>query len=248
MRRHPHDPLTGRDQRLLEPARDVPAVLDRPHPLVIEPARPAHRGQMPRLLGPDLARAAHRPVPASTAASACVRLCVSAPITIICTVPSIWLSTDEADLRRTTVTGGDATLLLGHAGGPRAAAGDTSFAGQTSQTTQPSRVSPPPAREPTAAVGRHRPDPSHSDSDRRLHCPSAGCSRKSSLSGRLVDVGGGDRFQARLLRKVPVVWRVHARGRCADRWCPAGSAPMVAAALWTGARSTRAEVLVVTRP
>ena len=29
--RHAHDPLAGRDQRLLEPARDVAAVLDRPH-------------------------------------------------------------------------------------------------------------------------------------------------------------------------------------------------------------------------
>src|SRR5215207_7019096 len=58
-RRYPYDPLAGREQRLLEPPRDVPAVLDRPHPLVIEPARPAHRGQMPRLLGLDLARAAH---------------------------------------------------------------------------------------------------------------------------------------------------------------------------------------------
>ena len=54
--------------------------------------------------------------------------------------------------------GGDATLLSSHAEGPPAAAGDTSFAGQTRQTTQASRVNAPPAREPTAAAGRHRPD------------------------------------------------------------------------------------------
>src|ERR671922_604977 len=58
-----------------------------------------------------------------------------------------------------------ATLLSSHAGGPRAATGDTSFAGQARQTTQPGRASPPPAREPTAAVGRHRPDQGDSDSD-----------------------------------------------------------------------------------
>src|ERR671911_2584842 len=58
VRRDAHDPLAGRDQRLLEPARDMPAVLDRPHPLVIESARPAQRGQMSRLLGLDLALAA----------------------------------------------------------------------------------------------------------------------------------------------------------------------------------------------
>src|SRR5437764_5512166 len=39
-----------------------------------------------------------------------------------------------------------ATLLSSHAGGPRAATGDTSFTGQAKQSTQQSRVSPPPAR------------------------------------------------------------------------------------------------------
>src|ERR1017187_2380259 len=64
--------------------------------------------------------------------------------------------------------GVNATLLLSHAGGPRAAAGDTSFAGQAKQSTQASRVSPPPAREPTGQAGRHRPSSQDDDSDRRL--------------------------------------------------------------------------------
>ena len=38
LRRNPDDALASGDQRLLEPARDVPAVLDRPHPLP-RPAR-----------------------------------------------------------------------------------------------------------------------------------------------------------------------------------------------------------------
>jgi hypothetical protein len=42
----------------IEPARDLPAVLDRPHPLIIEPARPFDRGQVPRLVSVDLTMAA----------------------------------------------------------------------------------------------------------------------------------------------------------------------------------------------
>jgi hypothetical protein len=58
VRRDSHHPLAGRQQRPLEPARDGTAVLDRPHPLVVQSARPTHRGQMPRLVGLDLALAA----------------------------------------------------------------------------------------------------------------------------------------------------------------------------------------------
>jgi hypothetical protein len=166
--RHAHDPLAGRDQRLLEPARDVAAVLDRPHPLFVQPARPAQRGQMPRLLGLDLPGAAH---------PACPRVHSRQRVRALVRVRS-----DHDHLHRPFVgrppmkriSGGQlslgavATLLSGHAEGPRAAAGDTSLAGQTRQTTEASRVSPPPAREPTAAVGRHRHDPGDSDSERRL--------------------------------------------------------------------------------
>src|SRR5271169_3537795 len=68
--------------------------------------------------------------------------------------------------------GANATLLSSHAGGPRAATGDTSFASQAKQSTEASRVSPPPAREPTGQVGRHRPNPKDDDSERRLDAPS----------------------------------------------------------------------------
>jgi hypothetical protein len=47
---------------------------------------------------------------------------------------------------------------LSQAEGPRAAAGDRTLASQTSRSTSCLRGSPPPAREPTAAVGRHCPD------------------------------------------------------------------------------------------
>jgi hypothetical protein len=82
--------------------------------------------------------------------------------------PFVWLTPNEADLRRTTLTRGEATLLSSHAGDPRTAAGDTSSAGQAKQPTQSSRVSPPPARGPTGRVGRHRPSAKDDDSDRSL--------------------------------------------------------------------------------
>jgi hypothetical protein len=73
VRRHPDNPLAGGEQRLLQPPRHVPAVLDRPHPFVVQPARPAHSGQMPRLLGLDLALAAH---PAGSRVDGRQRVCV----------------------------------------------------------------------------------------------------------------------------------------------------------------------------
>ena len=59
VRRHPDNPLARRQQRLLKPARTRAAVLDRPHPLLVEPAGPPDRGQMPRPVRLDLAAAAH---------------------------------------------------------------------------------------------------------------------------------------------------------------------------------------------
>src|SRR5271155_6057342 len=87
--------------------------------------------------------------------------------------------------------GANATLLSSHAGGPRAATGDTSFAGQAKQSTQQSRVSPPPAREPTGQVGRHRPDLENDGSDRSLASAGAGSSL-SSLATARPRVGWGD--------------------------------------------------------
>ena len=72
---HAHDPLAARDQKPLEGARDVPAVLQRPHPLAAEPARP--RNKRGEALGADLrpsARRAARRSPPTTAAIVCERL------------------------------------------------------------------------------------------------------------------------------------------------------------------------------
>ena len=90
LRRDAHDALAAREQEPLQRAGDVPAVLDRPHPLARRAPR-AQRSSSSKLAAcapAPSARRARAPVAASTAAHVCERLCVSAPITIIRTVPS----------------------------------------------------------------------------------------------------------------------------------------------------------------
>ena len=90
LRRHPHNPLATREQKALQRPGHVPAVLDRPHPL----ARP-RRGPIatdPRTTAAwpsPCARPARDRSPRRPRATVCERLCVSAPITIIRTVPSL---------------------------------------------------------------------------------------------------------------------------------------------------------------
>ena len=93
-------------------------------------------------------------VSASTAAHVCVRLCVSVPITIICTVPSIELT------KRTSgghvSLGASARLLSGHAGGPRAATGDTT-SGRSDPMVDRKSMSQPAASPGTNRSGRTAP-------------------------------------------------------------------------------------------
>ena len=140
-------------------AGDVPAVLDRPHPLLAERRRATAARRARRRRSPAIVRSPSTPpVAASTAASVCERLCVSTPITIICAVPSLVMA-DEADLRRTDLSRGDATLLSSHAGGPRAATGDRTKAGQTKRVDRAKESQPAAAREPNPAGRTHRPPP-----------------------------------------------------------------------------------------
>jgi hypothetical protein len=107
VRRYPHDPLAYGQQRLLEPARDVPAVLKRPHALPIQAPSPPDRGQMPRLVSLDLAAAANPtgpPIHRRQGVRALVRVRTDHDHVHR---PFVWLITDEADLRRTTVTRGE---------------------------------------------------------------------------------------------------------------------------------------------
>jgi hypothetical protein len=87
VRSNPDHALARRQQRLLKAPRDMPAVLDRPHPLLVEASRPPHRRQMPRLIGLDLPLATNPAGSLDHRRQRVGALCVSAPITIICTVP-----------------------------------------------------------------------------------------------------------------------------------------------------------------
>ena len=94
LRRHPHDALAAREQEPLQRAGHVPAVLDRPHPLATNAARPAQQIIKRAALRANRQVGEHAPVAASTAPTVCETLCVSAPITIIFTSPSCGVSTN----------------------------------------------------------------------------------------------------------------------------------------------------------
>ena len=104
------------EQIPLQPGRQVPAILDRPHHLatpncVLRPrATPCHDPSWsPR-------RSADRAAPtSSTATNVWVRLCTSAPTTTMM-VASFTPVRDGWAGRRTHLSGGDATLLSSHAG------------------------------------------------------------------------------------------------------------------------------------
>ena len=135
LRRDAHHPLPAREQEPLERAGDVPAVLDRPHPLAVERSRPHEQLAEASVRAGAVSSPRAAAVSASTAAQVWVFLCVSVPITIMCTVPSINRA-DEADSGGHVSLGANAKLLSGHAGGPRAAAGDITSVGQTTWSTE----------------------------------------------------------------------------------------------------------------
>ena len=132
--RHAHDPLAARQQEPLQRPGDMSAVLDRPDPLtLVQSAHHSNTSSNDRRLARTVRSAITRPVAASTAPTVCDALCVSAPITIISTIPSLGLRTDA---RWTHLSRGDATLLSSHAGNPRTAAGDTTTDSQTTADNQ----------------------------------------------------------------------------------------------------------------
>ena len=77
----------------------------------------------------------------------------------------------KADLRRTHLSRGDATLLSSHAGDPRTAVSDTTDAGQTQRSAAILRVSSPPAEEPAPPAGQHHSAAPDSDTEPILDPP-----------------------------------------------------------------------------
>jgi hypothetical protein len=104
-RRDPDHSVTAREKPALQPARHVPAVLERPHALGGE------LGHEPQRLKRAVVGCGDRQPPARPrwphrARQACASACVSTPITIICPVPSLEIWPDGADLRRTHLSQG----------------------------------------------------------------------------------------------------------------------------------------------
>jgi hypothetical protein len=77
------------EQEALQRPGHVAAVLDRPHPLTVHSAGPDEQILNERRLAPTVRSPITRPVAASIAPTVCDCLWVSAPITIIRTVPSL---------------------------------------------------------------------------------------------------------------------------------------------------------------
>src|SRR2546423_14762520 len=122
----------------------MPAILDRPAPLRVEPAPPTKPPLHPG------ARRLHGLAAALLARSGVDRHESVARL--------VWVRTDhdhlhrplhrqpaEVDLRRTRLSRGDATLLSSHARDPEPAASDTTDESQTHPPTPRLRVSSPPA-------------------------------------------------------------------------------------------------------
>ncbi|MGI8728734.1 MAG: ParB/RepB/Spo0J family partition protein [Solirubrobacteraceae bacterium] len=105
------------------------AVLDRPDPLtLVQSARPQQHVSNDRRLARTVRSAITRPVAPSTAPTVCDALCVSAPITIISTIPSLGLTNGcPVD----TSQSGRCHAPIKSRRDPRTAAGDTTTGSQT---------------------------------------------------------------------------------------------------------------------
>ncbi len=159
LRRDTHDPLAGRQQRLLQASGHVPTVLDRPHAIVIEASGPANRGQMPGIVSLDLTTAAH---PAGSLVDRRQRVRSLVGVRSDhdhVDRPFVWLTPNEADLRRTTLTRGESHASIksrrrSSDGGGRQDLCRSDQSGRHSRQESARRQ----PEGPTGRVGRHRPD------------------------------------------------------------------------------------------
>src|SRR3954449_8324332 len=112
------------------------AVLDRPHALASQPTRPAQRGQLTARVRGHRPRRQHAPSRGVQRGQRVRPLVRVGPDHDHEHRPFVGLTSDDRTAGRTHLSGGDATLLSGHAGAPRAAADDTTLAGQTPDRQQ----------------------------------------------------------------------------------------------------------------
>ena len=135
--RYAHDRLAACEEQPLERDRHVPAVLEGEAALVSERARPVHEafvatpraryGQLVDERSPSWPRRQRR----------CVSACADRSRLRSLRSPFTEVAIDSGVPADRPQWGRIATLLSGHAGAPRTAAGDRSHAGQTANSRQP---------------------------------------------------------------------------------------------------------------
>ena len=153
-RRHPDHALAASDQEPLKRARDVPAVLQRPHPIAAETARPlqhlvkAAHADADRLIAEHLA--GRRGDPGDR-----VRALVHVRTEHDHQLSPLLLAV-EVDGRRTRLAGGAATLLSSHAGHPRPATSDTTKGSQARRADSLKESQLAAGRDLLLSAGHHR--------------------------------------------------------------------------------------------
>ncbi len=144
----------------------MPAVLKRPHSILIQPAGPAHRGQMPRIVSLDLPATADPAGPLIDCREHVRALVRVRPDHDYLLRPFVWLTPNEADLRRTIVTRGESHASIKSRRWSSGGGGRHKLCRSGQSSRHRSRESARrQARGPTSPVGRHRPDADHDDSD-----------------------------------------------------------------------------------
>ncbi len=148
LRRHPHQLLTRREQLPLQPARQLPAVLDRPQPLARRappPSRAARRCRPATVCSSSI-----RPA-SSTATAVTDCLCTSTPITIISIASTAVGGDRRADRPQSRRKPRSYQVTLDGLGRRRRHNAGKSALGRHSESSQP----PPPESAP--AIGRRHP-------------------------------------------------------------------------------------------
>ena len=160
-------------QEALQGAGDVTAVLDRPHPLTADVARPGEQNVERALARRRRPLAEHAPGRRLHRRDRVERLWVSAPITTIAPAP-IWVGRRSGSRADTSQSRPGSGIYQVTPAILEPVASDTTSESQTMTGRQKVNESAhPPARGPTGRAGRHRPTPGML----ALRKSSAGCWR-----------------------------------------------------------------------
>jgi hypothetical protein len=164
--RDPDHPLAGSDQRRFQARGHVPAVLDRPHPFLLQTTGEPQSLKRSSVAGRDRQLPAYGPrlpVHRDQHVVALVSVC---PNHDHVPRPFVEMARRKRTIRRTPLSRGAATLLSSHAGGPRSVTGDTAKVSQTTLVDSDKESQPATGRETNRPAGQHRSNTTLSLSDK----------------------------------------------------------------------------------